>query len=171
MTPLLSLRSAGLLLRRSADDHRLLAAAYVSLLATDVALRAIGFKRLMARIQPARDGIPVRSAALRRAYRYAAMLEQASRYHFVRARCLHRSLALHHWLRRKGLASELRIGVRRDGGQLLAHAWVEVDGRVINDRPESVAVFAPLKGLSSLGALRFTEDVRRHTGPIRGSAA
>ncbi len=45
--------------------------------------------------------------------------------------CLPRSLALQRMLARRGIASELRIGVRKESngaGGIAAHAWVEVDG-------------------------------------------
>jgi len=60
----------------------------------------------------------------------------------IRTACLVRSLTLWWLLRRQGIASELRIGVRKDGGELAAHAWVEYAGAVINDSPESIQRFA-----------------------------
>jgi len=135
-----------------ADDRRLLLAAYASLLLTDVALRTVGFRRLMARV-PAAAERRVATAQYRRASRFAYWLEVASHRHFVRARCLHRSLALHFWLRRKGLPSHLRIGVRKAGRQLLAHAWVEMEGTIVNDEASGIAVFATLPGLDAPAAL------------------
>lgn len=46
-------------------------------------------------------------------------------------RCLTQSLILFRILRRRGLAAELRIGVRRVGDDLNAHAWVAYDGQVL----------------------------------------
>ena len=41
------------------------------------------------------------------------------------------------WLLRwHGAASEIRIGVRFEEDEFLAHAWVEQDGRVLNDRTD-----------------------------------
>ena len=56
--------------------------------------------------------------------------------------CLTRSLMLWWWLRRYGMESDLRIGVRFEGGELRAHAWVALGGIPINDRPEVVAQYA-----------------------------
>jgi len=81
----------------------------------------------------------------RRANEYARYLEIAARYHPVRARCLHRALALHEWLRREGLPSDLRLGVRRDADELKAHAWVELAGRLVRDGPAEIAEFTPLE--------------------------
>src|SRR5215210_1745517 len=124
-------------------DRWLLLRAWVVLGLTDIRLRALGFQRVVERVQPP-SGRVLGPGESCRAHRYARWLEIASRHHVVRARCLHRSLALHHWLRREGLPSELRIGARKDGGALKAHAWVELEGRVVNDPPAAVAAFTPL---------------------------
>jgi hypothetical protein len=44
----------------------------------------------------------------------------------MNALCLPRALAAHAMLRRRGIASSLCLGVARDGGDLAAHAWIEV---------------------------------------------
>jgi hypothetical protein len=45
---------------------------------------------------------------------------------WMNALCLPRALAAHAMLRRRGIASRLCLGVAREGGDLAAHAWVEV---------------------------------------------
>ena len=44
----------------------------------------------------------------------------------MNALCLPRALAAHAMLRRRGIASRLCLGVARQGGDVAAHAWVEV---------------------------------------------
>jgi hypothetical protein len=90
------------------------------------------------------------AAALRRAGRYARSIAAAARHHPLPldARCLHRALVLHRWLRRDGLPSELRVGVQKVNGALNAHAWVELGGAVVGDDPAALAAFAPLESLS-----------------------
>lgn len=64
-------------------------------------------------------------------------------FYFKRVLCLQRSVASALLLRRHGWAAELVIGV-----QLLpfhSHAWVEVDGRVVNDKPYVVDKFEVLE--------------------------
>lgn len=39
-------------------------------------------------------------------------------------------------LRREGVDPELRIGARKESGKFEAHAWVELDGQVLNDGAE-----------------------------------
>lgn len=55
------------------------------------------------------------------------------------ATCLTQSLALRWMLARHGCVAILNLGVRNPlGGRLQAHAWLEVDGRVILGDPGSV---------------------------------
>ena|SRR6185437_15995149 len=64
-------------------------------------------------------------------------------FYFKRVLCLQRSAATALLLRRHGWEAELVIGV-----QLLpfhSHAWVEVDGRVANDKPYVVDKFEVLE--------------------------
>ena len=71
-------------------------------------------------------------------------VETASRYPIPWARCLQRSLALFWWLKSRGIGAELHIGVRKEGDQLTAHAWLEYQGIVLNDRQDVAAAFTPL---------------------------
>jgi len=49
--------------------------------------------------------------------------------------CLRRSLVLTALLRRRGRPATVRFGVRRQSELLLAHAWVECDGAVVDAAP------------------------------------
>jgi hypothetical protein len=68
---------------------------------------------------------------------------------FGRGPCLAQALAGQWLLRRRGLPAELCIGVvRRPGEELLAHAWVEIDGMVvIGGSMEALAGFTRLPDL------------------------
>jgi hypothetical protein len=68
----------------------------------------------------------------------------ASRYPCRWSLCLQSSLALQDWLNQGGVYPNLRIGVCKSGERFLAHAWLELDGRVLNDRPSVPARFASL---------------------------
>lgn len=73
---------------------------------------------------------------LEAARRLAQLAAIAGRRGAVRATCLRQALVLHGWLRRRGLAPEIVIGVRRDGeAPLDAHAWVELEGASIDVTP------------------------------------
>lgn len=55
--------------------------------------------------------------------------------------CLTRSMLLGWMLARRGVSSELRIGVQLDQGVFAAHAWVEWQGVPVNDQPDVATRF------------------------------
>lgn len=68
------------------------------------------------------------------------------------ATCLSRSLLLCWLLRRRGVASEVRIGVNLASGTLRAHAWVDCAGRPVNDRSDIADEFKPFDSPSAMAA-------------------
>jgi hypothetical protein len=91
----------------------------------------------------------------RRRVARAVWLVGAMSRHVVRVPCLSRSVALARMLARRNVSSEIRIGVRTREDRLEAHAWVEVDGRAVNDREDIVRSYTPFdQPLSRLGELR-----------------
>ena len=73
----------------------------------------------------------------------AELVNTAARHTPFGANCLTRSLLLVWLLRRRGVASDLRIGVRLLQGVLQAHAWVERGGVPVNDSALVSRDFAP----------------------------
>ena len=72
-----------------------------------------------------------------------------------RALCLERSLVLYHYLRRAGVSVRLRLGVQPY--PFAAHAWVELEGKPLNNVPEHVGHFTPVDsfiGRSRAGVAR-----------------
>lgn len=76
--------------------------------------------------------------------RLARLVGAASRHHLWTMTCLPRSLALQALLRRHGIEADLRIGVRREGGELQAHAWVEQAGSPVGEPADVELRFQPL---------------------------
>jgi hypothetical protein len=62
-----------------------------------------------------------------------------------RSTCLGVALTLQRMLAAQGIGSELRLGVRRLGPRLEAHAWVEREGTVLLDTRAPLEEFAPLE--------------------------
>ena len=60
----------------------------------------------------------------------------------LRATCLTRSLVLQWILARRGIGTELKVGVRNRGDGLHAHAWLECGGVLVNDTVHGVHGFA-----------------------------
>ncbi len=55
----------------------------------------------------------------------------AGRHGPIHVTCLRQSLLVYWLLRRRGLAPELRIGVRKQDAAVDAHAWVELEGHAL----------------------------------------
>jgi hypothetical protein len=60
------------------------------------------------------------------------MVHAAVRYGVGRPSCLEESLVLWYLLGRQGIASQLRIGIRKEDGKFGAHAWVERNSEALN---------------------------------------
>lgn len=66
--------------------------------------------------------------------------------------CLTQALVAQRFLRQRGYDATLRIGVAKDGRELLAHAWLERDGRVIIGGGASPVRYKPLAPVHSEAA-------------------
>jgi hypothetical protein len=64
------------------------------------------------------------------------MVNAADRHGLVHPSCLAKSMTLWWLLGRQGIASHLRIGIRKENEQFEAHAWVERDGAALNEPDE-----------------------------------
>lgn len=133
-------------LRLASKERLLLCRCFLAITAVDLGLRLHGFRDYVAGIErrPGRSEADLSVSDLRRAQTYVRWIEAAAPHYPAPARCLHRSLALHLMLRRENLPSRLRIGVRKVGNELNAHAWIELGGYIINDDSEFTSRFATL---------------------------
>ena len=81
---------------------------------------------------------------LEEARRSAALVMLVNRHYSpLEAGCLVESLTLWWTLRRRGIAADLRLGVRTFVGPLQSHAWVEYQGVPLNDADDVRLVFEP----------------------------
>ena len=111
--------------------------AYFELLRVDAQLTWRGFSVVYEK---------VRSSQTRKD-RYKAQTETdicravdlASVFYFKEVRCLQRSAATTTLLRRSGFCAEMVLGVQTCPYR--AHAWVELAGRVVNDKPYTPATY------------------------------
>jgi hypothetical protein len=58
--------------------------------------------------------------------------------------CLSRSLLGYRFLGQAGARPKLIVGVRKEGDRVLAHAWLTVDDRIVNDTEENVGAYRPI---------------------------
>ena len=115
--------------------------AWVALAVFDVA-RPAGFARLCAwlhRRRPTRQCRPATTEDI------VWCVDEACVWYVKRAACLQRSVVATWMLRRQGIAAEMVIGCRPLPFE--SHAWVEVDGRVVNDLPQYQRAFTVLNRL------------------------
>jgi hypothetical protein len=70
-------------------------------------------------------------------------MDLACVFYFKRVLCLQRSAATAILLRRHGWKAEMVIGAQLSPFQ--SHAWVEIDGSVVNDKPYVADVFQVLE--------------------------
>jgi hypothetical protein len=112
--------------------------AWLALVAFDLA-RLAGFARVHAILTRSRPS-PRRSSVTETDVVRA--VDEACVWYVRRAACLQRSAVAAWLLRRHGFAADLVIGCRPLPFE--SHAWVELDGRVVNDRPQYQKVFRVL---------------------------
>lgn len=125
-------------------ERWLLMTALVMQPAVAASLRLLGFRSTCALLQ-ATSPAPARPAAAPRrpVAATARMVDVAAHRGAPRGTCLTRSLTLWWLLRWQGVDSDLRIGVRRSDRKFEAHAWLERDGVVLNDRPDVSQDYSP----------------------------
>jgi hypothetical protein len=100
-----------------------------------LSLKLRGFRATQSSLERLLGSIPSPQDSLRQNERAALtirMVQAAVRHGIGKPSCLEESLVLWWLLARQGLATELRIGIRKDQGKFEAHAWVERDGAALN---------------------------------------
>jgi|SRR5882724_5880016 len=74
--------------------------------------------------------------------RICSAVDMACIWYWKEALCLQRSAATACLLKRYGVQAQMVIGAQQM--PFKAHAWVEVDGRVVNDKPYTPEMYAVL---------------------------
>ncbi len=120
----------------------LTARAWLGLCAFDVR-RAAGFSRMHARLR--RCAPRPRHKTRLAPEDIAWAVEEACVWYVRRTPCLQRSVVATQLLRSHGFEAELVIGYRPLPFE--SHAWVEIDRRVVNDRPQYQKFFTVLERL------------------------
>jgi len=115
--------------------------AYFGLIAHDIFMSRHDFASLHRRV----EGFPLRpvAAGANGTEAISSALDIACCFYPKRALCLQRSAVLVKVLRRNGIPAHMVIGVQKL--PFKAHAWVEVDGHIINDRLASREKFYVLE--------------------------
>ncbi len=114
--------------------------AYVRLIQFDLYLAQGNFEALRNKVRncPIRKK-PVSSTSVEQ---ICSAVDMACIWYWKEALCLQRSAATTYLLKGFGVSAELVIGAQQI--PFKAHAWVEVDGRVVNDKPYTPEMYAVL---------------------------
>lgn len=109
---------------------RLVVRALADLLFYDLLLSIAGFPQIRAQVK--RTLPRNKSTSGEAIERICDAVDIASCFYFKQVRCMHRSFVSVRLLRKAGFQAHLVIGSRPI--PFVTHAWVEVDGRVVNDK-------------------------------------
>jgi len=112
-------------------------------------LKTVGLRRTQSWL--GRDGlgptVPPTEQTRANVRRAAQMLTVACRRQPLRSSCLPRTIVLWSLLRRRGIDTDIRIGVRGDTEpKFQAHAWLEWNGEVLNDAADVGSQYLPFNG-------------------------
>ena len=114
--------------------------AYLRLIHFDLYLARGNFKALYDKVRryPVRNAPPPPNAV----EQICAAVDMACIWYWKEALCLQRSAATACLLKRYGVQAQMMIGAQQM--PFKAHAWVEVQGRVVNDKPYMREMYAVL---------------------------
>jgi hypothetical protein len=116
--------------------------AFLGLVVADIVLKLAGFRRLHQIV----SRWPISKKKLKNDQETIAgvceTVERATNYYVKHAWCLQRSAVTTCFLRTKGIHAQMVIGCRRM--PFHGHAWVEVNGRVVNDNQMVQTFYLPL---------------------------
>jgi hypothetical protein len=101
-----------------------------------ISLRLRGFRSTQGLLQKflgaSQNSLPEETISQRIAIT-SRMVLAAARYSPIPSTCLERSLSLWWLLARQNIATQFRIGVKKDGEKFAAHAWVECNGIAVGE--------------------------------------
>jgi hypothetical protein len=120
----------------SKSDRALVIRAMFLLPIVATSLKTVGLRRTQSWLGRNGLGPTVPSTEQTRANvrRAVQMVAVACRRQPLRSSCLPRTIVLWNLLRRRGIATDVRIGARSNSqGEFQAHAWLEWNGEVLND--------------------------------------
>jgi Transglutaminase-like superfamily len=114
--------------------------AYLLLILFDLCLARGNFAALYDQVRSYPTGRKTPSADA--IERICSAMDMACIWYWKEALCLQRSAATTCLLKRHGVPAQMVMGAQQM--PFKAHAWVEVDGRVVNDKPYVPEIYAVL---------------------------
>jgi Transglutaminase-like superfamily len=114
--------------------------AYMQLIVFDLDLKQRSFRDLYEKVRNSPMGTALHNAPTVEQVCYA--MDLACIWYWKEVLCLQRSAATTSLLKQSGIAAQMVIGAQQL--PFKAHAWVEVDGRVVNDKPYMPEIYGVL---------------------------
>jgi hypothetical protein len=114
--------------------------AYLKLIHFDLYLARGNFATLYDRVR--NYPIGAKTPAVGEVEQICSAVDMACIWYWKEALCLQRSAATACLLKKYGVPAQMVIGAQQM--PFRAHAWVEVDGRVVNDKPYTPEMYAVL---------------------------
>jgi len=151
---------------RPPEDRALILRAALLLPLTEMGLLLLGFHRWKELIEEfslsARRSRALPADSQREMARRAVRAVRSAELHGpTRPNCLKRSMVLWWLLRREGVEGELHIGARKEAARFEAHAWVELEGEILNDRDEVHSHYSRFDAPIAAAEACFTDSGRR----------
>jgi hypothetical protein len=118
--------------------------AFIGLIMFDSLLKLTNFSKLLKTVEK----WPIanrRTTDFKLIKRIRAAVEQAQAYYPKKVACLQNAAVMTCLLRRRGMPAVMVIGAQEFPPK--AHSWVEVEGRVVNDRPNLQTEYRELRRL------------------------
>ena len=126
------------------DERVSLVQAALAVPAMALSLRVFGFNRVRQWVDRTAATRRVRQWMSADAVRVSVVsVNRVKRHSLFGGNCLSQSLALAWMMRRRGVTPTLRLGVSLTESRLDAHAWIEFEGRVLNDTQDVHTRFTP----------------------------
>lgn len=120
--------------------HFLVLKAYLKLIQFDIYLIRGDFAKLYNRVR--RYRVATRTPVPHTIERIVAAIDMACIWYWKEALCLQRSAATACLLKQYGVQAQMVLGAQQN--PFKAHAWVEVDGQVVNDKPYTPQMYGVL---------------------------
>ena len=138
-------------------ERQLFFCALILLPVTAFSLRLLGLRRVHAALR--RAGIALNKPVIPAKAPHhvggvARLVAAAARHGPYKATCLTRSLTLQWLLHRRGIESDLRLGVRKSAEGIDAHAWLEHEGVPLIDASDIRERYAAFDQVISPATLR-----------------
>src|SRR5215469_7156517 len=139
--------------RLSRFERGIVLEAAAGLLIAWLAVRLLGFRICRAVFKDAgtsaRNSKALEANSLNIARRIAHLEAVTAVNLFFRASCLEQSLVLCRMLRRRSMNAAIRIGARKEGDRFEAHAWIEMEGNVVDSGGTEYLHFVPFEHFES----------------------